>query len=662
MPSRASQDGGIAACNRNLAVHLRRVKRRNEVELLYVSEELFPRSALRLGLSYRLLQFMKTFSNNACTFFLLSTGPFIMRLFATGHAVRIARHARLACVESTVGFRRALSNAVPGQSAPQPPPPQSSSYTISPHEKTRNGPGSSTNIGPALTFHAPPQGGPLSRTPFEQYLVDEEKPNTVLNHAGLSGIAISSQPHTFDATTNLSPSILGHLDRRLYMQPNHPICITRKLIESVFSPPVYENHIASNPVVTAADNFDGLGFPVDHPGRSKTDTYYVNETHVLRTHTSAHQLHAFSRLATKPNNVSQTQQPGYSGYTICADVFRRDSIDRSHFPVFHQMEGAHVWSYQPSKWKGDSRYELFVRRKNKIAKDFHKLPSHDLKIEEPPLYFHAGNPAQSEHDQEEIRLMAQHLKKSLELLVSRVLTHARDAGGIMVGTSQEPLQVRWIDAYFPFTSPSWELEVLWQGEWLELLGCGIVKQKLLERAGCEDKIGWAWGLGIERLAMLLFGIPDIRLFWSQDERFLDQFKEGRINKYEPFSKYPECYKDVAFWISAAPAATTPVTETDSRGGVASAAGGDARKASPAESQPAAVHENDVMEIVRDTAGNLAEDVKLVDEFVHATTGRKSLCYRIVYRSLERTLTNEEVNKIHGEVVARLASELKVELR
>ena len=69
-----------------------------------------------------------------------------------------------------------------------------------------------------------------------------------------------------------------------------------------------------------------------------------------------------------------------------------------------------------------------------------------------------------------------------------------------------------------------------------------------------------------------------------------------------------------------------------------------------------------MEIVRDSAGSLAEDVKLVDEYVHPTSGRKSLCYRIVYRSLERTLTNEEVNQIHGEVVARLASELDVELR
>jgi phenylalanyl-tRNA synthetase alpha chain len=585
-----------------------------------------------------------------------------MRLLATGHAVRIARRARFARVQPAANLRRAWSNAALEQSAPQPGPPESSSSIGSSYEKTRNDPWPSAKVGSGSAVPAPPQNSSPFRTPFEQYLIDEKKPNTVLNHEGSSGLLISSHPHTFDAISNLSTSIIGHLDRRLYMQQNHPICITRKLVESVFAPPTYENHVASNPVVTAADNFDGLGFPADHPGRSRTDTYYVNEKHVLRTHTSAHQLHAFSRLATKPSNTGQNQQPGYSGYTICADVFRRDSIDRSHFPVFHQMEGAHVWGYQPSRTRTDSRYELFKRRKNQIAKDLHELPSHGLKVEDPNQPYHANNPAQAKHDHEEVRLMARHLKKSLEILVAKVLTQARDAGGNMVGTSQEPLQVRWIDAFFPFTSPSWELEVFWQGEWLELLGCGIVKQELLEKAGCGDKIGWAWGIGIERLAMLLFGIPDIRLFWSQDERFLSQFKEGRISKYEPFSKYPECYKDVAFWISAAPAATTPVAETELRGGVASAAGGDARKASPAEIQPAAFHENDVMEIVRDTAGSLAEDVKLVDEFVHPTSGRKSLCYRIVYRSLERTLTNEEVNKVHGEVVARLARELDVDLR
>jgi phenylalanyl-tRNA synthetase alpha chain len=64
-----------------------------------------------------------------------------------------------------------------------------------------------------------------------------------------------------------------------------------------------------------------------------------------------------------------------------------------------------------------------------------------------------------------------------------------------------------------------------------------------------NKIGWPFGIGLERLAMKLFGIPDIRLFWSEDERFLCQFQENKIVQFKPFSKYPPTYKDVSFWIS-----------------------------------------------------------------------------------------------------------------
>lgn len=96
-------------------------------------------------------------------------------------------------------------------------------------------------------------------------------------------------------------------------------------------------------------------------------------------------------------------------------------------------------------------------------------------------------------------------------------------------------------------------------------------------AGVENKIGWAFGLGLERIAMVLFSIPDIRLFWSTDTRFLSQFHQGTINVFQPYSKYPSSYRDISFWI-------------------------------PQDSQ---MHENDFCDVVRDTAGDLAEDVKRV---------------------------------------------------
>lgn len=93
------------------------------------------------------------------------------------------------------------------------------------------------------------------------------------------------------------------------------------------------------------------------------------------------------------------------------------------------------------------------------------------------------------------------------------------------------VQCRWVDQYFPFTHPSWELEILYDNNWLEILGCGIMQQEILQRSGVVDRIGWAFGLGLERLAMRLYNIPDIRLFWSNDAGFLNQFKVDNPNAH-----------------------------------------------------------------------------------------------------------------------------------
>jgi phenylalanyl-tRNA synthetase alpha chain len=247
-------------------------------------------------------------------------------------------------------------------------------------------------------------------------------------------------------------------------------------------------------------------------------------------------------------------------------------IDTSHFPVFHQMEGLRIFSDQ----------------------DFENLRA-SLKMP----------------DATEEQIVIQDLKNALEGMVDRLFGK---------------VEKRWVDAYFPFTNPSLEFEIYYNGKWMEVLGCGMIQQAILTTAGHSTRKGWAFGLGLERLAMVLFDISDIRLFWSRDGRFLDQFESGKIVKFKPFSRMPACYKDISFWV------------------------------------PSKFHENDFFEIVRSIAGDVVEDVKLVDKFTHPKRKQDSYCFRINYRHMERTLRNEEVDAMQERVKSTVVSDLKVELR
>ena len=439
----------------------------------------------------------------------------------------------------------------------------------------------------------------------------------------------------------MPPSIISKYGWNLHTQPNHPLSITRRLIESCFSN--FKHHNSIPGVVTVDQNFDSLGFAADHPGRSRTDTYYVNKDTLLRTHTTAHEVEVFRA------NESD-------GYTITADVYRRDAVDRSHYPVFHQMEGALTWDR--SKFKNQDEFLEYLR------KDLDRIGAPSIAVDDSFPPFHPErNPLQEKHHPPaECELIGAHLKRNLEHMVVAIFTEADKAlkaAGLDSAVEEEPLKVRWVEAFFPHTSPSWELEVWWRGDWLEVLGCGVIDQPLLIRADVPSRVGWAFGLGLERLAMLLFGIPDIRLFWSKDSRFLGQFDENKpIRRYQPFSKYPSAPRDVAFWL---PKAGPVVVETPaSTSSAPSPAGGQATE--PTISEVPAFHENDLMEVVRNTAGDSVEDVSCVDNFKHPKTGRQSLCYRITYRSLEKTLTNEEANAMHEKIRQELVAKFGVELR
>lgn len=340
-----------------------------------------------------------------------------------------------------------------------------------------------------------------------------------------------------------------------------------------------------SPVVTLEENFDSLLIPKDHVSRSKHDTYYVNKESVLRCHTSAHQGHGLNR--------------GYRRFVCVADVYRRDAIDSTHYPAFHQCE------------------ILKLLHDDELKTGRSVIKHHPKRLDD----------CQEQYDEEASAATVKDLKSGLESYVKRLL-----------GSSSE---MRWVPAFFPFTHPSFELEILLRGKWMEILGCGVIEHKLLVNHGVHDQIGWAAGFGLERLAMLKYGIPDIRLFWSRDTGFTNQFQgldAWQSKTYKSVSVYPQCYCDISFWLPEGQSSSSTDRCED--------------QFSP----------NDFYDLVRSVGGDLIEQVDLIDDFFNQKKNRRSHCYRITYRSYERTLTQGEVNSVHKLIEKTAAGELGVELR
>ena len=240
--------------------------------------------------------------------------------------------------------------------------------------------------------------------------------------------------------------------KKIVLGSLHPITQIIKEVEEIFLGMGYE--IADGPEVEKAIyNFDKLNTPPDHPARDIQDTFYVNDDIVLRSQTSPVQA-----------RVMEEKKPPIK--IICPGaVYRSDSVDATHSPVFHQIEG-------------------LVVDKNISMTD---------------------------------------LKGTLEMFAKKCLG--------------ENTKIRFRPHHFPFTEPSAEADVscfvcggkgckVCKGEgWIELLGCGMVHPNVLKNCGIDPDVysGFAFGFGVERIAMAKFGIEDMRLLFENDVRFLKQF-------------------------------------------------------------------------------------------------------------------------------------------
>lgn len=385
--------------------------------------------------------------------------------------------------------------------------------------------------------------------------------------------------HKAHPKNNIPDSIAAKVGQNLHLNRNHPLGIIKKQIEDYCNEfaakrqqPRFELFDNLSPVVNPTQNFDTLLIPPTHVTRNPSDTYYISNDLLLRTHTSAHQNELISK---------------HESFLCSGDVYRRDEVDSSHYPVFHQMEGVRIYPFNSNL---SDRAVSVDEKKAEVEADLKELLSG----------------------------LAVHLFGNVEM--------------------------RWRDDYFPFTQPSFELDVFYNGDWMEVLGCGVIHDQVMAHAGklttatpsAIGHTGWAFGLGLERLAMVLFDIPDIRLFWTDDERFHSQFagaddpskpNQWRKLKFTPYSKFPLCYKDVSFWL-------------------------------PDDG----LHVNDVYEVIRSQAGDLVERVELFDNFVNPKTKRCSHAYRISYRHMGRSLTNEEVDQVQWKVRDELVRALRVTLR
>lgn len=336
--------------------------------------------------------------------------------------------------------------------------------------------------------------------------------------------------------------------------PGSPLA---ELIQKVTQIPSFKNFdVIDIPEIVPADvSFDLFNFEPNHPARSKSDTYFVDEKNILRTHDTV-MWYYYLRHADIKKKIEQKKPLAVICY---GKVYRKDEIDRHHMNIFHQMGGLYL------------------------------LPD-DQKM----------------HNLDD-------LKNALSEIVQ--------------GIYGPDVKYRFNEDTFPYTDPSLEVEVEINGQWIEILGGGMPRKEVLTNFGLSGYNGWAFGFGLERLAIISMELPDIRLLWSTDERVTKQLHLGQ--KFIPVSKYPAITRDISFVV------------------------------------PNSFIPNNYFDLIRDIGGDLVEEVALLDKYENAEKfgpDKISYTYRIVYRSNDRTLETKEVDPIQQQIYDLTKSQFSAEIR
>ena len=191
-----------------------------------------------------------------------------------------------------------------------------------------------------------------------------------------SSVEINNKKYEIDQWTNVTPTILSYMGRNIYLQKHHPISIVRQQIINYFykifvnnkGNPLFSVYDNLCPVVTQQQNFDNLLIPKDHPSRAKSDCYYVNKNVLLRAHTTAHQVHIdimlhcfkffFLNYVVSLKFQVDLLKSGLDNYLTVGEVYRRDEIDATHFPVFHQLDAVRTL-HRDKLFKNNPDLEIF---------------------------------------------------------------------------------------------------------------------------------------------------------------------------------------------------------------------------------------------------------------------------------------------------------------